>query len=311
MRDLGDEVTITVLLSEDRFISTSSLIALPFGKRSVDDVTFELNPTFEANGALFVHATAAQFGLGGQIQKAGARDYDYLILAKRCQNSFSVAESLGPVANAFSITFLGDAKQADVDLRAYLGNPGEIATGTSQGAWYYGATSDYLFDIYQKLRKADLTKRVKLHFGTGEPFLGYSGIDEISPGESLLRAPIAKESITALANVAIDSTDEGRINLDDGTRINFDSLMILPPFICTGVAMQAGNISDSKGFVKVIKTFQTAIYDNVYAAGVAAAVPAPWQTPTPVGTPKTGFPTERMAHVAAINTISQNKCQPS
>jgi hypothetical protein len=31
----------------------------------------------------------------------------------------------------------------------------------------------------------------------------------------------------------------------------------------------------------------------------------PWQTPTPVGIPKTGFPTERMPHVAARNIAAQ------
>jgi len=39
--------------------------------------------------------------------------------------------------------------------------------------------------------------------------------------------------------------------------------------------------------------------------GIAAAVDLPWQTPTPVGIPKTGFPTERMAHVAARNITAQ------
>jgi hypothetical protein len=38
---------------------------------------------------------------------------------------------------------------------------------------------------------------------------------------------------------------------------------------------------------------------------VAAAVPVPWQTATPVGIPKSGFPTERMAHVAARNIAAQ------
>jgi hypothetical protein len=40
-------------------------------------------------------------------------------------------------------------------------------------------------------------------------------------------------------------------------------------------------------------------YDDVYAVGIAAAVHAPWHTPTPVGVPETGSPTEAMAQVAA------------
>ena len=39
--------------------------------------------------------------------------------------------------------------------------------------------------------------------------------------------------------------------------------------------------------------------------GLAAAVNVPWTTPTPVGVPKTGFPSEQMAHVAARNIATQ------
>ena len=52
-------------------------------------------------------------------------------------------------------------------------------------------------------------------------------------------------------------------------------------------------------------TYQTEKYDDVYAVGIAAAVEVPWQTPTPVGIPKTGFPTEQQAHVAAKNIAAQ------
>lgn len=54
-------------------------------------------------------------------------------------------------------------------------------------------------------------------------------------------------------------------------------------------------------------TYQSEKYDDVYAVGVAAAVDVPWQTPTPVGIPKTGFPTEVMTHTAAANIAAQVK----
>ena len=52
-------------------------------------------------------------------------------------------------------------------------------------------------------------------------------------------------------------------------------------------------------------TYQTEKYDDVYAVGIAAAVDVPWQTPVPVGIPKTGFPTEAQAHAAATNIAAQ------
>ena len=52
-------------------------------------------------------------------------------------------------------------------------------------------------------------------------------------------------------------------------------------------------------------TYQTTVDPRVYAIGVAAAVDAPWHTANAVGVPKTGFPAETMAHVAASNIASQ------
>jgi sulfide:quinone oxidoreductase len=86
--------------------------------------------------------------------------------------------------------------------------------------------------------------------------------------------------------------------------------MIVPPFIGQEVIASAGQIADEKGYVQVRDTYQAQGYDNVYAVGIAAAVEVPWQTATPVGIPKTGFPTERMAHVAARNIAAQIRSEP-
>ena len=63
--------------------------------------------------------------------------------------------------------------------------------------------------------------------------------------------------------------------------------------------------------MKVRDRYQAAGHDNVYAVGIAAAVDVPWQTATPVGVPKTGFPTERMAHVAARNIAARIRGEPA
>jgi sulfide:quinone oxidoreductase len=86
--------------------------------------------------------------------------------------------------------------------------------------------------------------------------------------------------------------------------------MIVPPFVGQDVIRDTPDIADDKGYVKVRDTYQTEAHDDVYAVGIAAAVPVPWQTPTPVGIPKTGFPTERMAHVAARNIAAQIRGEP-
>jgi sulfide:quinone oxidoreductase len=81
--------------------------------------------------------------------------------------------------------------------------------------------------------------------------------------------------------------------------------MIVPPFVGQEPVKAVEGLTDDKGFVTVHDTYQSTAYPNVYAVGVAAAVSAPWTTAIPVGVPKTGFPTETQAHVAAKNIADQ------
>src|SRR5262245_39783784 len=56
--ELDGDVDVTVVSASDTFLFNPLLIWLPFGKRSAQDITFPLGPTFEAHGVDFVHATA-------------------------------------------------------------------------------------------------------------------------------------------------------------------------------------------------------------------------------------------------------------
>jgi len=60
----------------------------------------------------------------------------------------------------------------------------------------------------------------------------------------------------------------------------------------------------------VMSTAMDHVDEGRLVLGIAVAVDVPWQTPTPVGIPKTGFPAERMAHVAARNIAAQIKGEP-
>lgn len=69
-------------------------------------------------------------------------------------------------------------------------------------------------------------------------------------------------------------------------------------------------MSDDKGYIPVQDTYQSKAYPQIYTAGIAAQVPVPWQTAVPIGIPKTGFPTESMAKVAARNITAAIKGEP-
>jgi sulfide:quinone oxidoreductase len=91
---------------------------------------------------------------------------------------------------------------------------------------------------------------------------------------------------------------------------NVSHAMIIPPFPGQEVIARATDIADAKGYVTVLDTYQTEAYEDVYAVGIAAAVPVPCQTAHAVGVPRTGLPTEQQAHVAAQNVVAQISGEP-
>jgi sulfide:quinone oxidoreductase len=305
--ELHGEVDVTVVSASDRFLFNPSLIWLPFGKRSPSDITFPLAPTFDRHGIEFVHAEATSLNLAEQAvdTTAGRYAYDYLVIATGYRNNFDVAPGLGPGGNAYTITTLDEAIKAGKAWRQFLGTPGNIVVGATQGAGCFGAAYEYLFNLSHQLRKAGLKKRARITYISSEPFLGHFGIGGLPHGEGLLKMFLKKEGITAVLGASVDYVDEGRVVLADGSTHEFAYAMIVPPFVGQEVVLKATEIADGNGYVKVRDTYQSEPYDNVYAVGIAAAVAVPWQTATPIGIPKTGYPTETQAHVAAKNIANQ------
>src|SRR5215472_12938852 len=305
-QELHGDVNVRVLSPSERFVFNPSLIWLPFGNRKAEDITFEVGPTFEAHGIDFVHSAAVEIDADRKRVRAATGvwyDYDYLVVATGYRNKMDAVAGLAD--NAVTITTLEDAVRAGERWRRFLDDPGDVVVAASQGAGCFGAAYEFLFNMSYRLRRAGLKSKVRLTYVTAEPFLGHFGIGGLPHGESLLSMFLKKEHITAVLNTGMDRVEENRLVLADGKEIGFSYAMIVPPFLGQEVVRTAPGIADEKGYVTVRDTYQSAMHDDVYAVGIAAAVDVPWQTPTPVGVPKTGFPTERMAHVAARNIAAQ------
>jgi sulfide:quinone oxidoreductase len=309
--ELEGDVDVTVVSPSMHFLFNPSLIWMPFGKRDREDVTFPVAPTFEEHGIDFVHAAATGIDLAAKKVTYGdgtTIDYDYLVIATGYHNKEDVVP--GFKENAFTITTLDEAERAHMAWLRYLENPGDIVVAASQSAGCFGAAYEFLFNTAYQLKKHKLRDTVNLTYVTSEPFLGHFGIGGLPHGEQLLGMFLRKEGIDSRINVGIDHIDDGAMVLDGGERLPFAFTMVVPPFLGQDFLKDVDGIADEKGYVRVRDTYQVVGHDEVYAVGVAAAVDVPWQTPTPVGIPKTGFPTEVMAHTAASNIAAQVRGEP-
>lgn len=310
-RALHGDVDVVVIAPRDSFLFTPSLIWLPFGLRDHGDISFRVEPTLDKHGVEFIHAAATGIDPDQHLVKlADGTDvgFDHLVVATGYRNEEEVFP--GFRENTTTISTLADAERAATAWRDYLDRPRNVVVAASQGAACFGAAYEFLFNTAHQLRKAGLHRLVDLTFVSSEPFLGHFGIGGLPHGDHLLRRLLDKQRIEYRTNTAIDHIDDGAMVLDSGEVLPFGFSMVLPPFRGQRFLTEVDGLVDDNGFVTVRPTFQSEKYDDIYAAGAAVAVNAPWHTPVPVGVPKTGFPTERMAKVVAHNIASVIRGEP-
>lgn len=304
--ELHGDVDVTVIAPGGTFLFTPSLIWLPFGSRTADDITLPVGPVLEARGIEHVQAAATSIDPVARTvttDDGRTRGYDYLVVATGYRNDDDAVP--GFREHASTITTLPRAEATGAAWRAFLEDPGDVVVAATQRAGCFGAAYEFLFNTAYQLKKAGLRQQVRLTYVSAEPFLGHFGIGGLPHGEALLGMFLKKEGIDARLATAIGHVEDGALVLADGESLPFRFAMVVPPFLGQDFLRTHDDLVDAQGFVPVRGTYQTATYDDLYAVGAAAAVEVPWTTPVPVGIPKTGFPTEHQAVVAAENIAEQ------
>jgi len=240
------------------------------------------------------------------------------------------------------------ALAATID-RLKAGTPQTLLIGMGHGTCTcQGAAFEYTFNVEHELKRAGVRDRAEVIYITNESTLGDFGMDGMNFGvdghvvtskdftESLFR----ERGVKAIMSAAVEKVDPGVVHFEqvDGTKgeQQFDFAMLLPPFRGADLAAfdHDGNDITSEvfapsGFMKVDadytqkpyeewrasdwpRTYQSAKYDNMWAAGIAFAPPHAMSRPrtTPNGTlvapapPRTGMPSGVIGKVVA-QTIAE------
>lgn len=301
---LAQEVAVTVVSKSDKFLFVPSLIWVPFGKRQPKDITFDIAPVLEAHGVEFVLDEANQIDTAAQQvhTNEGSYAYDYLVVASGFKPQFEVIPGMDPGKDSYyCLTSLDQALRAQEGWKQFLDKPGPVVIGATQGAGCFGAAYEFLFNFAYELKKKRLQTKAPLTFVTPEPFAGHFGIGGLRGGEKMLEFLFKKLGVEFVGGAAIQEIVPGEVRLADGRALPYKYAMIMPPFLGADLVRRSNGLGDSKGLIPVRPNYQHSKLPNVYAAGAAVSVAAPWQTPVAVGVPKTGFPSEVMARVAAHN----------
>ena len=296
---------ILVLDPRERFTFIPSLIWLPFGIRDADDITFPLEPLYEAKGIRFVNDAAATIDAAGHTVTTTTGElieYDRLLVATGPRLAFEKVPGLGPIGgHTQSVCNLDHALLARDAWERFLDDPGPVVVGTAQGGSCFGASYEFLFNVRHRIRKAGLDDVAPVTFVSAEPYLGHFGLRGVGDSSARVERFFDRLGIEGLPNSAIKQVRDGEIELEGGRVLPFKYSMIVPPFTGVDAIRDADGLANPMGFVPVDDEFRNPGHREVYSAGVAIAIAPPEQTPVPAGVPKTGQMSETMAKVAAHN----------
>lgn len=304
-RKLGPEHEVTLISRTDDFVYIPSLIWVPFGWRNIKDISIPVRPVLEKRGVRFLktEVTKVDPDQNQVITTEGAVEYDYLLVASGVSTRFDLIEGLGPDKNTYSVCTPSHAEEAREGWRKLIEQPGPVVVGASQGASCMGAGYEFLFNLEYAARKAGVRDRVDITWITPEPFLAHFGIDGMAGGEALLKSFMKMFNIKYVVNSEIEKITGDEVILKDGHRLPYRYSMIIPPFNGAKYVKESVGLGDEKGFIPADDTYRHKKYPDIFAAGLAVAVPPPFTTPVAIGIPKTGFPSEESAKIAAHNIV--------
>jgi sulfide:quinone oxidoreductase len=270
---LGDSHDVTVISKSDEFLFMPSLVWVPFGLRTREDITFAVGPALEEQGVDFRHSEVIRLDLGRRmiVMRQGHEPYDYLVIATGAKPNYAAIPGLGPRGYTQSVMSLPAAERARTAFEEFLAAPGPVVIGTVQGASCHIAAHEFLFSMTCQLRARGLQSDAPVTYVTAEQSVARFGTGHVRGSVQITERFLEKLGVRALTGASVRMISPGEILLGDGQKLPFAYAMLIPPSLGAGAVRACDEITNGFGFVRVNSFGQTDAYPDVFAAGVAAA----------------------------------------
>lgn len=286
---LGDEHQITLVSRSRQFVFYPALVRLAFGKCDKKDVSFDLRDTMVNRRVNFVEAEVAHIDpferrvviAHGEIE--GKLPYDYLIFA--LGRRLATEKITGFYEHAHHLLNVDKAIKFGKAVEEF--RAGRVVLGQCLGARLPVPVYESAFALARLLdrkRKRDAATITVVTPDTLEAELG----DAL--GAATLKESLEAHQIELLTNFRIDRLTQNSAMTNTGNAIDFNLLMLVPPFRGSSAASYMG-VTDEEGYIHVDATMRVMGQDRIYAAGDCVNF---------VG-PKMGHMAVRQADVAALN----------
>ena len=295
---LGDEHQITLVSRSRNFVFYPALVRLAFGKCEKKDVSFDLRHTLLNRRVNFVEAEVAHIDpferkvniAHGEVE--GKLPYDYLIFAlgrrlatERITGFYEYAHHLLNVDK--TIKFGKAIKQF---------REGRAVFGQCLGARLPIPAYEAAFALSRLFEEQGVRDRIRITIVN--PDTVESDLGDVGAALALKKA-LDVHQIETLSNFSIGSLTQNAATATDGQVVNFDLLMLVPPFRGSSAAHYMG-VTDDEGYIQVDWTMRVIGHERIYAVGDCVSFAGP----------KMGHMAVRQAEVAAANLAAEIEGHP-
>lgn len=298
----SEQVAITLVSKEARFVFVPSLPWVAMGSRKLEQISFPLAPSLDRKRVRFAQETMVGVDPERKLVMSDKAEhpYDFLVLATGHRSANEAVGGLGPFDGpGHSLMSAPETEELGGAIRRLLAAPGPVVVGGAPGVSCIGPAYEFAFELDHLLRRRGLRHRVPITFVTPEPFLGHMGMGGAGTIRQLLEGALEERDILYRTSAAVTKITDEAAEVDGRDSLPSVLSLIMPPFGGVEAVANSPGLSNPKGFVPVDAHYRHPSAEGVYAVGVAVALPPVAETPVPVNFPKTGHMTEQMATIAA------------
>ncbi|MBW6396223.1 NAD(P)/FAD-dependent oxidoreductase [Roseomonas sp. HJA6] len=307
----ADEVVVVNDGPTYSFVPSNPWVAV--GWRDRQDVVVDLAQVFARRGIALRPEGAARLHPSENrldLRDGSSLTYDYLVIATGPDLAFDEIPGLGPDGHTQSICHIDHAEKTRTAFEALVKSPGPIVVGAVQGASCFGPAYEFAFILDTALRRARVRDQVPMTFVTPEPYVGHLGLDGVGDTKGLLESAMRERHIKWITNAKVTGVEAGRMTVAEVDAkgetaathdLPFTFSMLLPAFRGVAAVLGIEGLTNPRGFITIDKHQRNPAFPNIFAIGVAVAIPPVGKTPLAVGVPKTGFMIESMVTATAAN----------
>jgi len=290
---LGDQHDITLVSRNRLFVFYPALVRLAFGKCERDDVSFDLRHTMLERRVNFIEAEVARINpderkviiAHGEVE--GQLPYDYLVFA--LGRRLATERVTGFYEHAHHLLNVDKALQFGKALAAF--HRGHAVIGECPGARLPVPVYETAFALSRLLQ--DRGEKVQSRITIVSPDPSSLQLDG-SQASLALQQSLASHGIEFVRDFPVNRVAPGVLLAANGSTINFNLVMLVPPFQGAPAASHLG-ITNDESYLNVNSTMRVVGVERMYAVGDCVNFSGP----------KLGHMAVRQAEVAATNLINE------